>query len=111
VKGFWACRRLELTALKSNQYSGWATITHPFHPLRGQRFKVLSTKTFKHRDILSLEGTKQGTIGIPRDWTDKSDPNLFRSLIEPPPILSFSHLLQLVELIAFLNEADSKISS
>jgi Family of unknown function (DUF5372) len=81
------------------------TITHPFHPLRGQQFKVLSSKTFNHRDILSLQGSNQGTIAIPREWTDKAEPNLYESV--ETLLLSFSHLLQLTDLITTLNQIDS----
>lgn len=94
--------RSEWTALKSSQYSGYTTITHPFHPWKGQRFQILSTKNFKNRDIFSLRTLTCGTIGIPRDWTDKADP---QALTDLSPILSFSHLQQLVKLITNLDQA------
>ena len=100
--------RLELTALKYSQSSEWATITHPFHPLRGQQFKILSSKTFNNKDILSLQGPLQGTFGIPRDWTDKAELNPLQSLSEKPPILSFTHLQQLSDLISTLKSVNSK---
>ena len=94
--GGWA--RPELTALKSNRFLGWATITHPFHPLRGQRFKVLSSKTFNERDILSLKTSIQGTgsLAIPRAWTDRADPSPVDAL---STLLSLPHLLKLVDLV------------
>jgi hypothetical protein len=89
-----------LTALKSNKYSGWATITHPFHPLNGQRFEIVSFKTFNKREILSLKvpGHRAGTLAMPRDWTDKADPDPLL-ISDSPPILSFTHLQQLVDLV------------
>ncbi len=102
------CPQLELTTLKSNKYSGYATITHPFHPLKDQRFQILSTKNFNNRDILSLKMSTRGPIAIPRDWTDKADPNPYQTLSELSPILSFSHLQQLVKLITELDQAINK---
>lgn len=83
------------------------TITHPFHPLRGERLKVLSSKTFNNRDILSLQSISGKVVPIPRDWTDKADPDLYQFL-DPLPILSFSHLIQLSGLIGALQQAKSK---
>lgn len=100
--------RLELTALKYSQSSGLATITHPFHPLRGQRFKILSSKTFNNEDILSLQGSHQGTFGIPREWTDQADIDPMQSLSEHPPILFFPHLQQLADLISALKPVNLK---
>lgn len=87
---------------------GYATITHPFHPLRGTRFKVLSSKTFNNSDILSLQGTSRGVIAIPRDWTDKADPHAYDFLSESDQLLSFVHLQQLADLISTLDQARSR---
>lgn len=95
--------QLELTALKSNKYSGYATITHPFHPLKGECFQILSTKNFNNKDILSLK-TLYGAIAIPRDWTDKANPNPYQALTNLSPTLSFFHLQQLVELLTNLDK-------
>jgi len=96
-----------LTALKSNKYSGWTTITHPFHPLRGKRFEILSNKTFNNKDILSLktsiDGT--GTIAILREWTDKADPEHYDQYPDNTiSRLSFSYLQQLAELVNTLTK-------
>ena len=99
--------RSKLTARQYSQSSGWATITHPFHPLRGQKFKILALKRYSE-DILSLQGSLQGTFGIPREWTDQADINPLQSLSEHPPILSFTHLQQLADLISTLKPVNSK---
>jgi len=52
---------------------GWARITHPYHPLRGQRFKILKIKRSPPEDdILMLEADNQSWRFIPREWTDKA---------------------------------------
>ena len=102
--------RSELTALKSKKHSGWTTITHPFHPLCGKRFEILFNKTFNKRDILSLKilDYRTGTIAVPREWTDKADPNPYLCLDKPMPILSFTCLQQLADLINVLNQTTTR---
>ncbi|MFP3032733.1 MAG: DUF5372 family protein, partial [Wolbachia sp.] len=36
--------RLESTALKYNESLEYVTITHPFHPWKGQRFQIIPTR-------------------------------------------------------------------
>jgi Family of unknown function (DUF5372) len=100
--------QLELTALRSNKYSGYTTITHPFHPLKNSRLQILSTKRFNNKDILSLKTLTGSIVAIPRDWTDKADPNPYETLTNFSPILSFSHLKQLAELVRDLNQTFNK---
>ncbi|HXJ95558.1 MAG TPA: DUF5372 family protein, partial [Terriglobia bacterium] len=47
-----AFRRLEQTALVPHSPLGWAEISHPFHPLRGQRFEVLKKRRVAGVDTL-----------------------------------------------------------
>nr|WP_253308956.1 DUF5372 family protein [Rickettsia endosymbiont of Ceutorhynchus assimilis] len=78
---------------------GYATITHPFHPWKGQSFKVLSTGKSDGRDILRVRVSIDDIKAIPRDWTDRADPDPYETLTNLSPVLSFSHLRELVELI------------
>ncbi|MBA8756139.1 hypothetical protein HCR15_03385 [Wolbachia pipientis] len=91
--------QLEITTPKYNKYWGYATTTHPFHPWKGQSFQISSTKKSDYRDILKVRVSTDGTIAIPRDWTDKADPDPYKTLTSLSPILSFSHLQELVKLI------------
>lgn len=50
--------------------------------------------------------TLEGSMAIPRDWTDQADPNPFLVLAAPLPILSFFHLQQLSDLAASLQQRD-----
>jgi hypothetical protein len=50
---------------------GWAVVTHPFHPLRGQRFLILKSRTCSGRPTLILEGGECGTFSVLREWTDR----------------------------------------
>src|SRR5207302_8473788 len=42
--GFSACRRPRHNAVGSSDPSGFVIVTHPFHPLNGQRLEVLYAK-------------------------------------------------------------------
>ena len=82
-----------------NEDLGWARITHPFHPLSEQRFKVLKTRKVAGRDTLILQGTPRGTFAIAREWTDLADPCPYDRSKNPAPILSFQCLLELIEIV------------
>ncbi|MDP4156770.1 MAG: DUF5372 family protein, partial [Bacillota bacterium] len=99
---------LKCTAHISNRYSGYVTITHPFHPLQGKQFKILSTKKQGKQDIFSLTAEGIGIVAVLRDWTDKADPSPYVDLLEQPPILSAEHLITLSK---FLSELDERSSS
>ena len=87
------------TALECNSILEWVEITHPFHPLRSQRFTVLKTRNIAGQDYFYLKGGSSGTFCILREWTDQADPDPFSQGKMPPPILSVPHLLELVRLI------------
>lgn len=72
-------------------------ITHPFHPLRGQRFQLLKDKRHAEGRILLLRGTSRGTFGVPLDWTDRAPPS-------QTDLLEWGSLLQLADLIEHLQK-------
>ncbi|MCD6056450.1 MAG: hypothetical protein K0R12_1412 [Gammaproteobacteria bacterium] len=94
---------LNRTAHISNRYSGYATITHPFHSLQGKRLKILSTKKQSKHDVFSLHAEGIGTVAVLRDWTDRADPSPYLDWLKRAPILSVEHLFTLSEL---LNDLD-----
>jgi hypothetical protein len=79
---------------------GWAEITHPFHPLRGQRFSILKTRRVSGIDTLLLQGTAMGTFAVPREWTDQEDEEPQKSTF-----LDFSSLSVLKNLVRSLDNA------
>jgi hypothetical protein len=54
----------------ANQPLGSAEVTHPFHPLRGQRFVVLKVRRVSGVETLSLRHVELGSFAVPREWTD-----------------------------------------
>jgi len=49
---------------------GSVEITHPFHPLRGQKFAVLKLRTVSGVATLSVRDPELGSFAIREDWTD-----------------------------------------
>jgi hypothetical protein len=83
---------------------GWATVTHPFHPLSGKRFLVLKARKVGGREVLSLFEEGKGTVTLPREWTDHACPSLYSSVLEPPPILHAACLVKLQELVQLIGK-------
>ena len=91
--------RSVLNALQHKEDLGWAEITHPYHPFRDQRFKILKTRKVAGEDTIILQGSYRGTFAVPREWTDQADPSSYDQLDIRAPILCFRRLLTLAELI------------
>jgi hypothetical protein len=51
---------------------GSVEVTHPFHPLRGQKFAVLKLRTVSGVATLSVRHPDFGSLAIRADWTDWS---------------------------------------
>jgi uncharacterized protein DUF5372 len=78
---------------------GWAVIIHPFHPRRGERFRVLKARRYRGQATLVLEG-ECGSFSILEDWTDKAVPTRAGGAC----LLSAPALLELVQLAQQLKE-------
>jgi hypothetical protein len=50
----------------------WVVVTHPFHPLRGQRLAILIERRLPVGRLYVCEGGPLGTIGVPEDATDRA---------------------------------------
>ncbi len=64
------CPRSVQIAHKANNLLGCATITHPFHPLRGKNYEVLKVKEVNKERLYSLR-TGSGVVCVPESWTDR----------------------------------------
>jgi Family of unknown function (DUF5372) len=68
-------------------------VTHPFHPLRGQRLVVLSQSRCVAGRVYVCDGSPFGGVALPEDATDRG----------PEPAdgpLSFEVLVELAALVA-----------
>ena len=53
---------------------GFVVVTHPFHPLRGQRLEVLFVKRRGTDVVFVCAGTAGGQVTLAHSWTDRSEP-------------------------------------
>jgi Na+-translocating ferredoxin:NAD+ oxidoreductase RnfC subunit len=88
---------------------GWAEITHPFHPRRGQRFQILKARQVSGIQTLVLRGTSGGTFAINQEWTDQAKPSSNSSLHIGDGVLNAQSLLALVELVANLSPKKERV--
>jgi hypothetical protein len=49
-------------------------VTHPFHPLKGQRLEVLYAKRRGPDTVFVCAGGVSGQITLPQAWTDRGEP-------------------------------------
>src|SRR5215469_11778258 len=90
-------------ALRSSRPLGSAEITHPFHPLRGQRFVVLKVRTVSGVETLSLRQAELGSFAVAREWTDWAPPGAQAVPSDGKALLiDASGLLALDQLVASL---------
>ena len=89
---------------------GSAEITHPFHPLRGQRFVVLKIRMISGAERLSLRHVEMGSFAVRRDWTDWALPGTPNVTTDghPPLFIDASGLLALAELVQSLTHSRVK---
>ena len=59
---------------------GFVVITHPFHPLRGQRLEVLFAKRRGADRVFVCAGVVGDRVTVPRSWTDRGEPPLAHRL-------------------------------
>jgi hypothetical protein len=59
---------------------GFVVVTHPFHPLSGQRLEVLYVKRRGADTVFVCSGGVSGLITVPLSWTDRGDPPLRQRL-------------------------------
>ena len=98
--GRWASPRLAHTPGSHRTSSGSLIITHPFHPLNGQRLSILFERKRPEGHRYVCEGGPLGTIGVPAAWTSLSEP-----AAEGP--LTIEVLIELAALVKALKQAST----
>jgi hypothetical protein len=68
-------------------------VTHPFHPLSGQRLEVLFERRQAGGLVLSCDGGPLGRMWLPASWTDRVE-------VEQPTKLSYEALVELASVMA-----------
>ena len=76
----WEFRRPRHNAVASSDPSGFVIVTHPFHPLNGQRLEVLYVKRRGADTVFVCSGGVSGQITLAQAWTDRGEPPAGRRL-------------------------------
>jgi hypothetical protein len=53
---------------------GFVIVTHPFHPLNGQRLEILYAKRRGAATVFVCAGGFSGQMTLPASWTDRGEP-------------------------------------
>ena len=83
---------------------GSTAITHPFHPLRDQRFFVLKVRHVSGVPCVSLRHADLGSFAVPQEWTDWGAP----SPSGTPLYIDAFGLLDLAAIVDFLNSDSTR---
>ena len=77
-----AFRRSRHTASAYSSGCDSLIVTHPFHPLAGQRVSILFERRYKSAigHVYVCEGGPSGTMTLPEDFTDRGTPSDTRLL-------------------------------
>jgi len=65
------CQRRRHSAVASRESSGSVLVTHPFHPLSGQRLEVLFAKRRAGAVVLVGESARLGRVTVQESWTER----------------------------------------
>ena len=69
-----ASPRRRHSAASSSDPLGFVIVTHPFHPLNGQRLEILYAKRRGADTVFVCAGGFSGQMTLPQAWTDRGEP-------------------------------------
>ena len=93
------------TAPDGNDQVPYCTITHPFHPLCGNKIQIVSLKQNWGEDCVFYRQEDGRLTSIPACWTSIYEPHPFNVISEGRCVFRFQELLELARLIEdFMSE-------
>ena len=82
------------------------TVTHPFHPLAGQRFTALMQRVaYGEPRVFYLDPATTQVRSLPLAWTDLAPPDPFRLVAGDRALLRLTDLRALAALVQALRDA------
>ncbi|WP_159907969.1 DUF5372 family protein [Caballeronia humi] len=87
------------------------SVTHPFHPLRGQEFVLLERRSTWGEERVYFHDDAGRLRRLPASWTSVAAPNAFEVLSAGRSAFRVEDLLHLVGLIARHREASGTAGS
>ncbi len=109
-RSFWpGCWSDTPTALCAGEVRGHFSITHPFHPLLGQRFELIQRLRNWHEERVRFRDERGERAGsLPLSWTSLAPPDPFRERSAGRAWFRVEDLLALSELVRALRRAREK---
>ena len=65
---------------------------------------MLKVRRVGGRQVLSLFDEHNGTVALPREWTDQAPPSPYSCVLERAPVLHVACLIKLRELVNFIEK-------
>jgi Family of unknown function (DUF5372) len=90
---------------------GSAEVTHPFHPLRGQRFVVLKVRTLSGVESLSLRHPEFGSFALAREWTDWAPPDATAFTGGKALMVDAIVLIAITKIVKFVDQDSLEVDS
>ncbi|MGH2732373.1 MAG: DUF5372 family protein [Actinomycetota bacterium] len=92
-----ASRRPRVTASSPHDSHDFVVVTHPFHPLAGQRVPVLFERRYASiGHVYVCDGGELGTVTLPESFTDRGLPAEDRPL-NVEVLAALAHLLVVLD--------------
>ena len=98
-----------LTTLNSQIEEKVFRVTHPFHPLSGQEFNILSRRCIDGEDFLFFQNVENHNNIISSHWTSLKPPNPYIVISDGRSIFCPIDLLELVQLIRDLKVTTRRV--
>ena len=104
-QGVW--RRLS-TALHSDLADTYFEVTHPYHPLKGQKFKLVTYRHNWGEDRVYFHDAEGRLSSIPSGWTTAVAPDPFVAVAAGRCFFRYEDLIKLADLAEKLRGGDGR---
>jgi hypothetical protein len=84
---------------EADEKQPWVRITHPFHPLRGQRFRFVVRKRTWGEERVTFLSPQGEARSVPVNWTDAALPNPYGVVGRGRARVRVEDLLLLIDLV------------
>ena len=85
---------------KADEKRRWVRITHPFHPLRGEKFRFVVRRRLWGEERVTFLSPGGDARSVPVNWTDAGLLNVYEVVGKGRAQVRVEDLLRLVELLA-----------
>ena len=91
------------TGDEADEKRTWIRITHPFHPLRGQRFRFVVRKRLWGEERVTFLGPQGEAHSVPVNWTDAGPADPYQVIGRGRARVRVEDMLLLADLIETRN--------